>query len=385
MEHRHALTRERDSVMMYFFETLIGFIFSLFILIFMHDSTFYLIFGIILLILSFFSLNITIGCLTKRPIVLIDNQRISFRANFFTIKESLPLNDIKYCECEYFIQDNIEFPNLVLYLRDDTKRHIKCNGADDRKVENFAALINNLLRGNNDANELFLREQNATHSNITQVLKKDNHESNKVIVSADIKRDETYSLGSSGTAFFGWIVLQGVSFVIAMVHFIIYTEVLFKSNFMKMFYATTISIFVLLLLNEFNYKILYALGWHSTSKGAEIDGYDQGNIHLPIFISNSSEYINRRYIISLRAKNLQIVYVMSKIIIGSLIAGGIAQLAVILNKNSVGETVMILTITAGVMIWVLFLSGYGDLFAYIFKLHIIQVENLRPHFDDKEE
>ncbi|WP_125565153.1 hypothetical protein [Companilactobacillus insicii] len=383
MGHSYALARERDSFLTYFFTTLCGLVFSLLILFFMNDSMFFVIFGVVILILALFSLNITIGCLTERPIVLIDDQSISFRANLFTVKEKLQLNDIKHCECEYSLQGNIEVPNLVLYLRNGSKKYIKCNGADDKKVESFAELINDLLRGDNNFNEMFIRKQNSTHSNITQVLKKNNNK--KAPSSVNIKDEESSPFGSSGTAFFGWIVLQVIAIVIALIHFNIYSKLVFKGNFMGMFYTVTISIFVLLLLNEFNYQILYGFGWHSTSKGAEIEDYSQGTFNLPIFISNSSEYLERRNTISKRAKNLQIVYVISKIVVGSLIAGGTAQLAFLLNVNNAGRTVVTSVVGIGAIIWVLFLLGYGYLFADIFKLHIIQVENLRPHFDDKEE
>ncbi|WP_125588650.1 hypothetical protein [Companilactobacillus jidongensis] len=382
MGDKYVLAREKNSFITYFFMALCGFIFSGLLIYIMNGSVMYVTLGIILLILSFYYSIIMIGCLTGKPIILIDDQDISFRANLYSIKERLQLKDIKNCEYEDVPQGEVTVPAVILYLNDNSKRQIKCSGADDNKVASFVEVINGFLRGDDMTNEQFIRSKNSVHSNISQVLKKTSVDNNIKEVST---ANDTESFGSSGTAFFGWIVLQIIAFAIAMIHLSVYTEVLFKSNSMGLFYGITVSIFVFLLLTELNYQILYGFGWHSISKGAEIDSYSQGSYKFPIFISNTSKYLTRRDEISSRAKNLQLVYTISRIVIGSLIGGGIAQLAIFLRKINTGTDMIFIAIAAGAVLLVFFLICYGDIFAYIFKLHIIQVENLRPHFDDKEE
>lgn len=137
---------------------------------------------------------------------------------------------------------------------------------------------------------------------------------------------------------------------------------------------------ILLSLSELSYWIIYKLGWHSTVSGRKIF-LRRNTLQIPIFVKTDVAYQQRRQQITKRARCLYTIFIVTRIIITTVLV----SIFMVLMEANLESIFGIIIILVGIFLVFSFWATYQVNFIKIFHLKIIQTENNRPHFDDVSE
>lgn len=310
------------------------------------DQIEYDLLSLIIFLFGVFSIITAILQIFRREVLVIDSYGVRVIPNYFKSSVVLPWNEILHVEL--MRKSNVKI--MVFSLKNGRKIQISFAGISSRKTKESIELMNSFMNnesGGEDVSKIYIDK--ATTSSFGVLLL--------------------------------WLLFQTIAVLLTWLHMLIYSEVIFKGNILSPFFTTSVMTAVFLIVTDLNYWVLFKLGWHSTENGIQLRG-SKWSIQLPAFIQNTSDYLNIRSSVSSRAKSLQKIYVITRIILLSFSVGVSAEAAIYMmnfNLNSYFSTVLIIA----VVIFLIFIfSMYKQFFAKIFKLKIIQSENSHPHFDD---
>ncbi|MFD1418091.1 hypothetical protein [Companilactobacillus keshanensis] len=302
--------------------------------------------SLIIIPFGIYAIIVAILQFLRREVLVIDNYGVRVIPNYF--KESVVLRWQEILYIELIRKSNVKF--MIFSLKDGQKIQIVFTGISSWKSKESIEFMKKLMNEDPDVKDM---------------------------PKVDI---ESSTISSSGVLLV-WLLFQTVAGLLAWVHMLIYSEVIFKGNMFSPFFTLGIMSAVFLIVTDFNYWFLFKLGWHSTEEGIKFTG-PRGSVQFPAFISNSADYLNRRNSISSRAKYLQKIYVATRIILISFLIGGASEaIAFMMSFNLKGYFSITVVIVVAILLIIIF-TMYKQFFAKIFKLKIIQSENSRPHFDD---
>ncbi|MDR0297575.1 MAG: hypothetical protein LBI11_02865 [Streptococcaceae bacterium] len=130
-------------------------------------------------------------------------------------------------------------------------------------------------------------------------------------------------------------------------------------------------------LTELGYFIAYKKGFHSTAEGHTYRG-----VSFPRFISNSADYLKKREDLTVYAKRMRLVFAFSCAFFLGVYFIVFASLLTQMNPAAAPFllfTLLMASLVGGEIIW----WGYKRVFARVFGLKIVWLENKRPFFERK--
>lgn len=310
------------------------------------DQIEYDLLSLLIFLFGVFAIITAILQIFRREVLVMDNYGVRVIPNYFKSSVVLPWKEVLHIE----LMRKYNVKIMVFYLKNGRKIQISFAGISSLKTKESIELMNKFMNNKPDDEDIS-------------------------------KIDIESAMTSSPGVLLLWILFQIIAVLLTWLHMLIYSEVIFRGNILSPFFTTGIMTAVFLIVTDFNYWILFKLGWHSTENGIKFSG-PKGSIQLPAFIQNTTDYLNMRNSVSSRAKSLQKIYVVTRVIILSLSVGVSAEIVIYLmnfNLNCYFSTILIIA----VVIFLIFIFNmYKQFFAKIFKLKIIQSENSHPHFDD---
>ncbi|WP_367369252.1 hypothetical protein [Pediococcus ethanolidurans] len=226
----------------------------------------------------------------------------------------------------------------------------------------------------------FIIEQGITYINTFQE-EFETHSQQFDYIKADIEFKQKFTQTNSKVIWYFWTFLEIIAAVLAWrVPSYIITKLTVTGDLNGMFVYFGLATPILLSLSELSYWIIYKLGWHSTVSGRKIF-LRRNTLQIPIFVKTDVAYQQRRQQITKRARCLYTIFIVTRIIITTVLV----SIFMVLMEANLESIFGIIIILVGIFLVFSFWATYQVNFIKIFHLKIIQTENNRPHFDDVSE